>query len=175
MKELILETKRLILRSLTADDAEAAYLWLSDERVTKYMPYATYTSISDVREWLDSQKEEDNFHFGFVLKENGLLIGSGDIGLNKGFWDFGYNIRYDYWNQGLTTEAAKAMIKYAYDCHGARDFSSNHAIDNEASGRVIEKCGLQFYEYGEYRKFDGSAVFRSKLYRAHLEELRFTL
>lgn len=168
-----LETERLILRPLTVEDASAAFVWLSDERVTKFMPYQTYTDIENVRKWIDSLSGEDNYNFGFVFKENNLLIGSGDIGYSSRTkaWEFGYNIRYDYWNRGLTTEAAKCMMKFAFDSFGARDFSSNHAVDNPASGKVMKKCGLVFREYGHYSKFDGSRTFKASFYQAHLEEL----
>ena len=174
MKIPVLETDRLILRPLTVDDAQAVYVWVSDERVTKYMQYLTYNSLDDVKKWLTSLQSEDaTNNFGFVLKENNLLIGSGGIGYNKekGAWYFGYNIRYDYWNQGLTTEATKCMMKFAYDNFGARDFSAYHAVDNSASGKVMEKCGLKFYKFGEYSKFDGSKTFKAKFYKAHLDEI----
>ena len=170
----ILETDRLILRPLTIDDAAAVYVWASDELVTKYMPYLTYTKIDDVRKWLESlQSRDDTKNFGFVLKETNLLIGSGDIGYNKekDEWSFGYNIRYDYWNRGLVTEATKCMMRFAYDHFGAREFSASHAAANTASGRVIEKCGLKFYKYGEYSKLDGSQTFIAKYYKAHLDEI----
>jgi [ribosomal protein S5]-alanine N-acetyltransferase len=166
------KTNRLILRPLTVDDAEAVYVWVSDEKVTKYMPYQAYTSVDDVRKWLTTlQFEKGTNNFGFVFKDNNLLIGSGDIGYNKEkkAWDFGYNIRYDYWNRGLATEAAKGMMKFAYDNFGARDFSANHAVDNPASGRVMEKCGLIFHHFGEYSKFDGSKTFKAKFYKVHLD------
>lgn len=128
----ILETDRLILRPLTVDDAEAVFVWVCDERVTKYMPYPTYTSIIDVRKWLTTlQSENRTNNFGFVFKENNLLIGSGN------------------------------------EVFGARDFSSNHAVDNPASDRVMEKCGLIFHHYGEYSKFDGSKTFKAKFYQVH--------
>lgn len=167
----ILETDRLILRKLSPDDAGAVYIWASDERVTQYMPYLTYTNIEDVRKWLTNlQSETASYNWGFVLKENNLLIGSGDIGYNseQKTWDFGYNIRYDYWNRGLATEATKCMMKFAYDNFGARDFSANHAVDNPASGKVMEKCGLKFFKYGEISKFDGSQTYKAKYYKAHL-------
>lgn len=170
----ILETKRLLLRPLTIHDSEAVFVWASDERVTKFMPYPTYTSVEQVKEWLASlSSETESYHFGFVLKENNLLIGSGDISFNQetGAWDFGYNIRYDYWNLGLTTEAAKGMMKFAFINFGAKDFSSNHAVDNIASGKVIEKCGLSYIKDGEYSKFDGSQTFPAKYYWAHIDEI----
>lgn len=171
----MIETDRLILRPLTKEDAESVYVWVSDPRVTRYMPYLTYTDIKEVEKWILSLKSQESNSFGFVLKENDLLIGSGDIGYNseKGAWDFGYNIRYDYWNKGLATEAAKCMMKFAYEKYGAQDFSANHAIDNPSSGRVIEKCGLKFHHYGEYSKFDGSEKFKAKFYFAHIESFEW--
>jgi ribosomal-protein-alanine N-acetyltransferase len=169
----ILETDRLILRPLTVDDAEAVYVWASDERVTIFMPYQTYTGIPDVRKWLTTlQSDNETYNFGFVFKEHNLLIGSGDIGysMKENSWDFGYNIRFDYWNKGLATEAAKCMMKFAYDNFGARDFSANHAVDNPASGRVLEKCGLTSHHFGEYSKFDGSKTFQAKFYKVHLDD-----
>lgn len=164
----ILETERLILRPLTLEDADAVFKWASDERVTKYMPYSTYTSVEDVRKWISTVvNEESTYNYGFVLKDSNVLIGSGDIGYDseKEAWGFGYNIRFDYWNYGFATEAAKTMIKFAYEKHGARCFSANHAMDNPASGRVMEKCGLKFEHYGEYSKFDGTQTFNAKYYK----------
>lgn len=174
MEVPILYTDRLMLRPLSIEDANAVYVWVSDERVTRYMPYSTYTNIEDVKTWLTGiSAETENYHFGFVLKENNLLIGSGDIGYNDHIdcWEFGYNLRNDYWNKGLATEAAKCMIKFAYDTCGARDFGANHAVDNPASGMIIEKCGLKFDKFGEYSKFDKSQTFKAKFYKAHLESL----
>lgn len=174
MNNLMLETDRLILRPLDSSDANEVFAWVSDNRVTEFMPYGTYSNIEEVVNWITTlPSKAEEYNFGFVLKENGLLIGSGCIGfhVDLGTWDFGYNIRYDYWNKGLTTEGAMGMMKFAYDNFGARDFSANHAVDNVASGKVIEKCGLTFYKYGEYSKFDGSQIFKAKYYKAHLDSI----
>ena len=163
----ILETERLLLRPLTLEDAEAVFKWVSDERVTKYMPYSSYTSVENVRKWLSTVgNEESTYNYGFVLRDNNLLIGSGDIGYNseKETWDFGYNLRFDSWNLGYATEATKAMISFVFKEFDARCFSANHAMDNPASGRVMKKCGLKFEHVGEYSKFDGSETFKAKYY-----------
>lgn len=173
MKEQILETKRFILRPLTIDDAEDVFSWASDERVAKFMIYPKHENIEVTKAWLSSlaDSDEKSFDWGFVLKENGRLIGSGGVYWKDEHdaWSFGYNIAYDYWNKGYTTEIAKRMIKYAYDNLNARDFISEHAVDNPASGRVMEKCGMKFSHMGEYSKFDRSATFKAKFYKMHLE------
>lgn len=170
----VLETERLILRMPTPDDAEAVFVWVSDPKVNRFMPYALYTSVDEARRWLESLADPDHsdYNFGFVRKSDGVMIGSGSIGPRAergGSWSFGYNIRSDCWNQGYTTEAAKAMIRFAHETFGVRDFDANHAIANPASGRVMEHCGLTFDHYSEYSTFDGTETFPAKTYTMHID------
>ena len=175
MHDITLETGRLILRALTVDDSEAVFVWASDPEVNRYMSYPLHTDIEVTRQWLrsveqdaEAQAAKENYTFGFVRRSDGLLIGSGGIrGQEDGTWDFGYNLRRDCWGQGYTTEAVKVMIDFARR-RGAKVFAAHHAVDNPASGRVMEKCGLTFRHYGEYSKFDGSETFRAKFYRLEL-------
>ena len=176
MHSVTLETERLILRPLTVADTEAVFVWTSDPVVNRYMSYPLHTDIETTRQWLHSveqdtevQAAEENYTFGFVRKSDSLLIGSGGIRRQEDdTWDFGYNLRRDCWGRGYTTEAVKAMIGFARTQRGARVFAAHHAVDNPASGRVMEKCGLTFYHDGEYSKFDGSETFRAKFYRLEL-------
>lgn len=173
MHDYTIETERLILRPLKIDDAEAVYQWVSDERVAKYMVYNTYTSLEAVAEWLTMlQKPDVEYHFGFVRKEDGLLIGSGSIGPDSDrsdFWGFGYNLRYDCWGNGFATEATKAMMKFANEHFDVVKFSSSHVEQNKASGHVMEKCGLHFAKYGQFQKLDGSNKMRSMEYEGEIK------
>ena len=171
MHNYTLETKRLLLRPLTLDDAQAVFEWVSDEQVARYMVYNTYENIEQVYAWLtsiqDSIKRHQEYHFGYVRKEDGKLIGSGSIGPDsrrEGFWYFGYNFRRDSWGMGYATEATRAMIQFAHDTFGADKFSSSHVEPNRASGHVMEKCGLRFEKYSEFHKLDGSGQARSMDY-----------
>lgn len=169
MHNHVIETERLILRPLTVADAEAEFVWLSDPEVNRFMPYNLYTSVEQAEEWLRSVEQcNEEFHFGFVRKADGLLIGAGSIGPDEnepGAWCFGYNLRRDAWNQGYATEAAKAMIDLVRRTYGVKVFTANHAIANPASGRVMEKCGLTFDHFGEYSRFDGSETFPAKYWK----------
>ena len=64
------------------------------------MIYPCHKNIDVTKDWLESLQEfkEGNFDWGFVLKENGKLIGSESIVWNEedNAWKFGYNIAYDY-------------------------------------------------------------------------------
>ena len=171
MHHFILDTPRLTLRPLSQDDADAAFVWCSDPEVNRYMPYALYTHVEDVRRWLASvEAATGEYNFGFVRKSDGLLIGSGSIGPDgvSSCWEFGYNFRRDCWGQGYATEAAQAMIDFAFREFGVRDFVANHAIANPASGRVMRKCGLVIDHVGEYSRFDGSETFPALFWRLRL-------
>ena len=154
MHNYTIETTRLLLRPLTIDDAQDVFEWVSDEQVARYMVYPTYKNIEQVYAWLtsiqDSVERHREYHFGYVRKQDGKLIGSGSIGPDserEDFWGFGYNFRRDCWGMGYATEAARAMLQFAHDTLGADKFSSSHVDVNRASGRVMEKCGLHFEKY----------------------------
>ena len=159
-------TDRLVLRPLTIDDAEAAFEWTGDERVARYMIYSTHKSVETTREWLSTAKSTDTqFEFGFVRKNDNKLIGSGGIKLKEdGFWEFGYNFRYDCWGQGYATEASMAMIDYVRQQFGEVRLRAECAAENTASAHVIEKCGLVFKRYGEYQSYDGLKTFKARIF-----------
>lgn len=173
MRTPMLETDRLILRPLTMDDAEAVFAWTGDPVVNEFMNYTTHTDVAFTRDWLSrmDNDSDSSYNFGFVRKEDGRLVGSGGVFYHPdtGEWHFGYNVRRDAWGRGYATEAMKRIIAFAHQELNAKDFISEHALENEASGRVIEKCGLRFSHYGSYEKMDGSRVFQSKCYAMHLE------
>lgn len=62
----IIETERLVLRPFKVSDAAAAFVWLSDPRVNRYMPYQLYTSVAQAEQWIETHREEDN-EFIFLL------------------------------------------------------------------------------------------------------------
>ena len=165
-----IETERLILRPLTVDDAKDVFEWVGDPIVNRYMRYPVYKNISQVEKWISSQREDAN-EFGFCLKDTGKVIGAGSITFDpeRNAYELGYNINRAFLGMGYATEASKAMIHWAYQELGAREFCANHATANIASGNVIKKCGFSFDHYGQYSRFDGSETFDATFYVMHLE------
>ncbi|MEA5061058.1 MAG: GNAT family N-acetyltransferase [Erysipelotrichaceae bacterium] len=171
-KEPLLMTNRLILRPIMAKDLNAMWKWVSDERVTKYLTYATYKKKNDLKNYIANLKKDDKFYtFGIVLKDNNELIGSIGCGYSEVHkaWNFGYNICYEQWGKGITTEAFKRLIEYAHDNLNAHDFCVYHAVENIGSQKVIQKCGFKYVGEISYEKLDKSASFKASFYRLHLE------
>ena len=172
MKTPILETERMILRPLTVADAGDIYeRWTSDDRVSKYVRWCTHSSVKDTIQWLEIEEidilSDKVYTWGFVLKDSGYLFGSGGINFNEdeGVFELGYNIMHKYWNQGYTTEAAKAILKFAIQELNLREFVSYHAVDNPASGKVMEKCGFVYEKNEVHTKFDGVTSWDTKKHR----------
>ena len=171
---ITLETERLLLRPLTVADAPAVFAWGSDPEVNRYMAYPLERSVADAEAWLRQVEQADgrrDCDFGFVRKEDGLPIGAGGVYRKKGawwrhpWWVLGYNLRRDCWGRGYATEAARAMLEFARKRRGARIFLASHAVDNPASGHVMEKCGMKAVGTGQYSKLDGSETFQTITYR----------
>ena len=141
-----IETERLILRAVTVEDAEAIFAWASDPDVNKFMIYPLHENTDVTREWLKTRdiNGKDEFDLGFVLKETGELIGQGGLFYHEDLdaWEVGYNLRKDYWGQGLVPEAIQAIIDYVDKEKGIRAIVGEFAKDNMKSQRVMEKLGM---------------------------------
>jgi RimJ/RimL family protein N-acetyltransferase len=82
--------------------------------------------------------------FLMVLRDNGTVIGSMDMSLETadGSGALGYWLGEDYWGHGYATEAARAMIQFAFDILQLPQVNASALPDNARSIRVLEKAGL---------------------------------
>ena len=49
-----------------------------------------------------------------------------------------------HWGRGYATEAARAVIAYAFDELGYETLEAGARVTNPASRRVLEKCGYEW-------------------------------
>ncbi len=172
----VLESKRIILRPLTLNDANHIFKsWTSDPEVAKFMLWEVHKSVDDTIEWLKMEEQniesEHHYVWGFVLKETGELFGSGGINFKNdlGCYELGYNIMQKYWGQGLTTEAGKAVLDFAINILGEKKFFCRHAADNIGSKKVMTKLGFEYYADSSYSSYSGEKHFLSKDYLLNVE------
>lgn len=167
--QIRMETERLLLRNLVPDDDAAAFVWCGDSAVNTFMNYPLYERVEDVRKWIESLKPEnpDDILAGFVLRESGMLIGSGGLIYNPetDAWNIGYNIRADQWGHGYAVEAVRGLIEYVNKTRPIRTIEGMFALENHQSRRVMEKLGMTYDRDGEYEKIDGSVKFKAKIFR----------
>lgn len=143
-----LETERLILRFITADDVQAIYEnWARDPEVTKYLTWQAHEDISVtkavVENWLSEYKNDNCYRYGIERKEDGELMGMIDVvGYHHGNPVIGYCSGRKYWNNGYMTEALKAVIEELFS-DGYKTIVIEAVAENTGSNRVIQKAGFE--------------------------------
>lgn len=66
-----------------------------------------------------------------------------------GACEIGCGIGSRYWNRGCVTEAARRFIRYCFEERGLKRVYASFFTGNEASRRVMEKCGMKFSRFSE--------------------------
>jgi [ribosomal protein S5]-alanine N-acetyltransferase len=159
-----LETKRLILRPFTLQDASVVHELVSAREIadtTLAIPHPYEQGMAEA--WIGSQQkgydEGNSVHFAITIRESSLLVGS--IGLQihpiHSYAEMGYWVGVPYWGNGYCTEAVGAVIKYGFEDKGLNRIYAVHFKRNPASGRVMQKNGM-VYEgclHQHVRKWDG--------------------
>ncbi len=147
-----LETERLILRKLNINDTEKIYKnWTSDPLVSKYVTWDVHKSISDTLEYVKYKCEryENDYCFDWivVLKETNEPIGEIDtvkISIQNNTIELGYCYGSKFWNKGYATEALTKVIEYLKTTAQVEKVIACHVSSNPASGKVMQKAGMQY-------------------------------
>ena len=63
--------------------------------------------------------------------------------------EIGYGIGSRYWNQGYATEAVRRFIQYCFDEKGFQTVYASFFTGNDASRRIMEKCGMTYSHFSE--------------------------
>jgi ribosomal-protein-alanine N-acetyltransferase len=147
----VIETKRLILRKITVEDAEDMFYYGSNDEVSKHVTWHTHQSLSDTKEFIDfilkKYENKELSPWGIELKENGKFIGTIDFVSwqpKHNSAEIGYAISHDYWGKGIMTEAVKAVIKFGFEHMDLVRIQARCFVENIGSARVMEKSGMSF-------------------------------
>jgi RimJ/RimL family protein N-acetyltransferase len=147
----ILETDRLILRSLSTDDAEFILGLVNEPSWLHFIGDRGVRTIEDARGYILKGPVEMYARLGFgiylvELKEGGTPIGT--CGLIKRDYledvDIGFAFLPNYWAKGYAYESASAVMAYGKDVLGLKRIVAITTSDNHSSARLLEKLGLRF-------------------------------
>ena len=164
MPQPVLETARLRLRPFTDGDAGRVRLLAGDEAVARgsiLIPHPYPPGLAE--RWIATHASQwqqgHGVYYAITQQSYGILIGSISLHLEERrqasgaichtgaicyTGTMGYWLGQPYWGAGLMTEAAQALLAFAFLELGVDRIEACHGADNPASGRVMEKCGLLF-------------------------------
>jgi RimJ/RimL family protein N-acetyltransferase len=147
----VLETERLTLRAPRLEDAKAIAQLANDRRIaenTRRIPHPY--GLADAEAFIEQVNKGGEFAFLITL-DAGPIGACGLAKLDGPEPDLGYWLGAPYWGNGYATEAARAVIDYAFTALGADALQAGARVTNPASRRVLEKCGFQWTGVGLYR------------------------
>ncbi len=165
----ILTTERLILRPPHQDDADDIALLANNFEIAKNlarMPYPYFDA--DARDFLKKITTPDNSSCTFAITkaDNGRFIGVCGLHDAAGLHELpymGYWLGEPYWGQGYATEAASAIIDLYFKTTSRETMMASCVANNQASRRVIEKCGGEFWKSEDaYSKTTGNTQIIDK-------------
>lgn len=146
------ETERLKIRLFDKEDVDDLFEYCSDDEVTKYLPFPTYTTRQDAIDRINYciegyEKLESPILWAIEYKEENKLIGSIDFvkwDEENNVAEIGYALNKKYWNKGIMTEALVEVIKFGFDNMNLNRIELCCDERNVASSRVMEKNGLKY-------------------------------
>jgi len=146
----ILRTPRLVLRPFLPEDAAAVQRLAGGRDIaasTLTVPHPYPDGAAE--EWIGTHAtawaEQRVLTLAVTMPDEDVLVGA--VGLELAMADrraeLGYWIGIPWWNRGYATEASQAIIGFGFTSLGLHRIMARHMARNPASGRVMEKLGMQ--------------------------------
>jgi RimJ/RimL family protein N-acetyltransferase len=155
-QKYFLRSRRLGFRRWRQSDLDLAYGLWGDPRVTKLIDARGQLSKNQVRERLANEiataESCDVQYWPIFLLSNDSHVGCCGLRpyeLSQRIYEIGFHIRSGYWRRGFASEAARAVIEYAFEALGAAGLFAGHNPKNAASRNLLEKIGFR-YTHVEY-------------------------
>ena len=148
----VLETERLVLRRLTADDAEFMLGLVNEPSWLRFIGDRGVRTLEEARRYILDGPVDMYERLGFglyatTLKEDeSAPIGICGLVKRDGLEDvdIGFALLPGFWGKGYAYEAASAVMAWAKSVVGLNRIVAITSIDNESSARLLEKIGLRF-------------------------------
>jgi len=149
---MIIETERLILRPWQESDAKSLFEYAKDPDVGPIAGWQPHTSVEHSLNVIKTVFKGEEA-YAVCLKGDNRAIGAIELMLNGssvneiknneecelGFW-----IGKPFWGQGLIPEAARELLRHAFEDLGMNKVWCGYYDGNLKSKRVQEKLGFKY-------------------------------
>jgi RimJ/RimL family protein N-acetyltransferase len=168
MNPVALETADLRLREFEPGDLPALHAYDSDPAVCLFQPWGP-NDLETTRAYLEgciaaaAAAPRRHYELALIRKADGAQVGNAGLRLVAGDEaELGFTLRRDAWGRGYATQAARALVAFAFETLGVPRLRALCDEKNAASLRVLAKAG--FRRAGAIREFRrqewrGTAIF----------------
>ncbi|HEY1639179.1 MAG TPA: GNAT family protein [Streptosporangiaceae bacterium] len=147
---MLLETPRLRLRRFQPADTAAFAAYRSDPQVARYQSWAAPVPVAEaatlVGELASGDPDQPGwFQYAVEVKAGGGL--AGDLGVNlhenRRQAELGFTLAPQWQGHGYAAEAARAVLRDAFERRGLHRVSAECDARNHRSARLLERLGFQ--------------------------------
>lgn len=148
-RDFFLTTSRIGFSEWKKSDIKLAEILWGDPDVTKFICASGQFSAEEIASRLDKEIENHitfrvQYWPIFELTSNELIGCCGLRPYKEEKYEIGFHLRPKFWRQGYATEAAQAVINYAFSILTAPGLFAGHNPNNTASSKVLLKLGFQY-------------------------------
>ncbi|ABC64723.1 GNAT family N-acetyltransferase [Erythrobacter litoralis] len=152
MADIVLETDRLVLRSIDEGDAQLQFRLLNTPAVMEHLG-----GVKELHE-IEAKHAKTmalfaRHGFGFMMmveKATGDLVGHAGLkrvdhpaAPNQGDFEIGWLVREDRWRRGYGIEAMRAVVAWAFTRHDVPHLVALTSQRNAPSWRLMKKLGME--------------------------------
>lgn len=149
--KIITRTTRLLIREMTPEDADNAFLLNNDPEVIRYTGDVAFESPEEARQFLENYDHFRKYGFGrwaLELLDSGEFIGWCGLKYTPELdeYDLGYRLLRKHWSKGYASEAGRSCLELGFGEFEMPRIVGRVMPENTASLRVLEKLGFHFFE-----------------------------
>ncbi len=160
-----LTTKRLLLKKISLEDIDDIFEYAINPLVGPNAGWKPHQSKKETEEFVKYALKKREYGqpgiYSINLLEHKKMIGTIEIHTyHKYKAEIGFVLNPDYWNQGIITEAAKAVIVYGFEVLNLCRLSYGYFLFNDRSKRVCEKLEFTFEGIlrNKFKNYDGQII-----------------
>jgi len=153
-----IQTRRLVIRRLTIDAAQAIHENSLDDDNRRFVPDEVFETPEEARETVEyliscyDVVGSGPLVYGIFLDESCIGYVQA-VPMDRGEWEIGYHIGEKYTRKGYATEAVSAFLPQIMEKLALDHILGVCLKENAASVKVMEKCGFR-------KVFDGAGVYQ---------------
>lgn len=148
-REFFMQTERIRFSNWQEDDLPLAQEPWENPQVTRYICASGKFSAQDIKDRLNQeisngQKHKIEYWPVFDISTNTLIGCCGLRPHKEKEYEVGVHLLPEFWGRGYASEAARAVIQYAFTVLDARKLFAGHNPDNVASGKLLTRLGFEY-------------------------------
>ncbi len=145
-----LKSKRLILRPLRDDDAEAMHVAMSDVDLMTWWSSAPHKTLQETEDYVKINANADRYMTWAITHEDDAALGwVVFVTHREKVKEIGYILRRSHWGRGIASEAIRRVIEHGFDDLALRKIIADTDPDNVASNNLLKQLG--FHKEGYLR------------------------